>query len=268
MIPPNLEEYDYRENLIVDENNPILIQKARRDRYSGKKYWNAGYGGKAYLCRPWSEDALTWNVFRALQLAGEPGLNIIREVFNLSEIDKILFWGCNPSNPGAEQQLLNILIRTIDGRLRGTLTEPDLVFITNEEIVFVECKLNVQGEKSPWRPFGEGSEKRMKIYREKFSELNEIENWKPVYQLIRNYVYAKSLSEYLEKGFCVTPLVSQGHFKDLNYHYSILKDNPTFEESFHPLLSWRDILDSFSSSDFSKKYKLSKKMEDTLEQAK
>ena len=72
-----LKKYDYRENLVVDRDNSILIQKAWRDRFSNESHWNAGYGGQAYLSRPNSEDALTWNVFRSLQVAGEDGLRVI-----------------------------------------------------------------------------------------------------------------------------------------------------------------------------------------------
>lgn len=63
----DLMEYDFRNNLIIDKNNPILIQKAWRDRFSAESHWNAGYGGEAYLSRKNSEDALTWNIFRSLQ---------------------------------------------------------------------------------------------------------------------------------------------------------------------------------------------------------
>jgi hypothetical protein len=206
MIPECLkEEYDYRKNIIIDENNPILIWKAWRDRYSDEKHWKAGYGGKAYLSSPNGEDALTWNVFRALQMAGNAGLDIISEVFRISkEVKTILFWGCDVECHGEEQQLLNILIRTIDGKYKGTMTEPDLVFITDREVVFVECKLNQRGNTSPWKTPDkkdkdkdkiDGADKRFAIYEEMFPELMCDNEWRDVYQLIRQYVYARALGE-------------------------------------------------------------------------
>jgi len=147
-----LKHFDYRTNLIVDVDNPILIQKAWRDRFSGPSYWKEGKdGGKAYLGVQHGEDALTWNVFRGLQKEGPKGHKIISHVLGLSQIEKILFWGCDVESNGEEQQLLSILIRTTDGELKGTMTEPDLVIITTEEVTFVECKLNLNGCQSPWQ---------------------------------------------------------------------------------------------------------------------
>ena len=85
------------------------------------------------------------------------------------QIEKLLFWGCDVESHGEEQQLLNILIRTTDGELQGTMTEPDMVVITASEVVLVECKLNLSGKQSPWKaqqglPGREGgAEKRMEV---------------------------------------------------------------------------------------------------------
>ena len=89
MIPENLKKYDYRKNIIVDENNPILIWKSWRDHSTD---------GQAYLSRPYSKDALTWNVFRSLQklvtwqLIGKTieESNIIDKAKILSKIDEAL----------------------------------------------------------------------------------------------------------------------------------------------------------------------------------
>ncbi len=115
MIPENLRKYDYRGNLIADKNNPILIQKAWRDRFSSKSHWDAGCGIE-YISKPNSEDALTWNVFRTLQLSGKKGLKIVSNLFNISKVNTMLFWGCDVESYGEGQQLLNILIRTVDGK--------------------------------------------------------------------------------------------------------------------------------------------------------
>ena len=199
MIPEELKKYDFRENLIVDRDNPILIQKAWRDRFSRKEHWKADYGGLAYLSKPNSEDALTWNVFRSLQLAGSDGLRVVSGVFGLSQIKRMLFWGCDVQDFGEEQQLLNILIRTVDGKLPGTMTEPDLVIVSQKEVAFVECKLNLNGRTSPWRARGEGAGKRFEIYREIFPELERVDGWKDVYQLIRQYVFARLMAGHLGK---------------------------------------------------------------------
>jgi len=265
MIPENLKKYDYRENLIVDKDNPILIQKAWRDRFSGESHWRAGYGGQAYLSKPNSEDALTWNVFRTLQLSGERGLKVISDVFRISEVDKMLFWGCDVEHHGEEQQLLNILIRTIDGKHQGTMTEPDLVIITGREVVFVECKLNQRGNTSPWKSKGKGAEKRMKTYAEEFPEIKSVQDWEVVYQLIRQYVFAKSLSEYLKKKPVVIPLINEKHREILSDYYLKVKHSPlNKKEVFRDFVTWQDLLRMLSTSDLPNKSIISAKIKEAL----
>jgi len=268
MIPENLKKYDYRENLIVDEDNPILIQKAWRDRFSSKSHWHADYGGQAYLSKPNSEDALTWNVFRTLQLSGKQGFKVVSDIFKTSKVVRILFWGCDVEPHGEEQQLLNILIRTIDGKHQGTMTEPDLVIITDGEVVFVECKLNQNGKASPWKAQGKGAEKRLLTYIEKFPELKSITDWVAVYQLIRQYVYAKSLSEYLKKKPVIIPLINGKHKEILSSYYSKVKESPLNKKDiFHEFVTWQDTFKILSASDLSSKEIVSTKIEEALKHA-
>jgi len=263
MIPPELRKYDYRSNLIVDKNNPALIQKASRDRFSALSHWREGYGGIAYLGRNNSEDALTWNVFRFLQQS-KIGLRFISEVFEVSEIQNVLFWGMDAEASGEEQQLVNILIRTIDGKHRGTVTEPDLIFISEKEVCFVECKLNQNGNTSPWRTTNaQSSEKRMNVYREVLPELIHLDDWINVYQMIRQYIYAKVLGKILGKQPRVYPLINERHQEILQPYYSSLlnwdKDN-----IFHDFLTWQTILKRIRSSSIDDKEILLQKMNDSL----
>ena len=260
VIPKDLAKYDYRANLIVDQNNPILIQKAWRDRFSGDSHWKDGKeGGKAYLGVSHGEDAMTWNVFRSLQKEGQSGYQIIADVFKLnSRVEKILFWGCDVEKQGDEQQLLNILIRTVDGRLQGTMTEPDLVFVCTDEIAFVECKLNSTGNRSPWRaqPGIEGqksgSEKRMEKYFEQdYNELRDIDNWPEIYQLLRQYVYASLLAKHLKKRPAVIPLVNQGqnNYEVISRVYERVLLGPLNKSGiFHEMVTWQAFIDPISRS--------------------
>ena len=268
MISKELKKYDYRENLIIDRDNPFLIQKAWRDRFSGKSHWNAGYGGQAYLSKPNSEDALTWNVFRSLQVQGEDGLRVISDIFETSKVERILFWGCDIEHHDDEQQLLNILIRTIDGKYRGTMTEPDLVLITEEEAVFMECKLNQNGKTSPWRAQGEGAKKRMKTYRGDFPELNDIADWEDVYQLIRQYVYAKSLSENLKKKPVIIPLINENHKEILLQYYLKIKESAINKKDiFRDFTIWQDVSKKISESDLSNRKIIVAKIGEALKHA-
>ncbi len=158
-ISSQLARLDYRRNLKTDRDNPILVQKAWRDRFSGASHWRKGQGGEAYLGRPNGEDALTWNVFRSLQetqrldllaaflMSAETGQGCKP---SLGRAGTLLFWGCATEPSGYDaQQKLSSLIRLVDGQLGGTMTECDLVFITDTAVAVIEVKLNVAGSGGP-----------------------------------------------------------------------------------------------------------------------
>jgi len=193
---------DFRENLIIDQNHPILIQKAWRDHFQD---------GTAHLAAPHGEDALTWNVFRSLEKANQ--LEVVREFFGLTKpIQEILYWGCSPDAKSDAQQQLSIAIRGLDGRCRGTMTEPDIVLLTEVEVCFREHKFRCG--KEPWSAQKDGWINRWREYR-----ANGFENWLPeqpnddhrrLYQLIRNAIYAQRLAERLgRKHAKVVSLVSR-----------------------------------------------------------
>ncbi len=236
-----LNRLDYRQNLIVDPDNPILVQKAWRDRFSSRSHWNAGYGGEAYLSRKNSEDALTWNVFRSLQKISPKGFKVIEDVFGLSTVTHLLFWSCDVETSSDIQQILSCLIREIDGRHGGTMTEPDLVIITEGEVAFVECKLNRNGNQSPWKAQGPGATKRLNTYINEcgFPELITIKNWEDVYQLVRQYVYSKSLCKMLGKRPLVFPLIHESHLDFWADFYNSLRE---FDSGiFCPFITWQQL---------------------------
>lgn len=201
-------ELDFRSNLIVDADNPILVMKAWRDFRSP--------GGDAYLGVPHGEDALTWNVFRSLQISKR--LEPVSEFFEIGDpIRDVLFWGCDAEGESESQQALNSLLRNLDGRRQGTMTEMDLVLITTDEVCSVEIKLRCG--RFPWQAQGEGWKKRLKDYRELLpweiealpETPREMENRKKFYQLTRNAVYSSLLARALgKKTSFVTSLVDRG----------------------------------------------------------
>jgi hypothetical protein len=129
---------DFRENLIVDRDHPILVQKAWRDHYQD---------GSAHLAAPHGEDALTWNVFRSLEQENQ--LEVVQRFFGLTKpIQEILYWGCSPDGKSDAQQELSIALRGLDGRQKGTMTEPDIVLLTEAEVCFDENKFLCG--KEPW----------------------------------------------------------------------------------------------------------------------
>ncbi|MBT4400685.1 MAG: hypothetical protein HOM18_12810 [Candidatus Marinimicrobia bacterium] len=256
-----LEKLDYRKNLIADKNNPILIQKAWRDFYSGGSSYGNSLVGKAYLGVEHGEDALTWNVFRSLQLHGPKGLRVIEKTFGLDTIEGLLFWGCDVESGSNSQQWLNATIRYIDGGIKGPVTEPDMVIITKSQVVFVECKLKRHDLTSPWKASSDGSKHRYRRYIDTFgyTSLDDLGSWKNVYQLIRNYVYACELAAELDKSPQVIPLIRE---EDIPFWEPFYIELQSREPSiFNQIYSWQDFMPHLSND----RFKVTKqKLENTL----
>jgi hypothetical protein len=229
---------DFRENLIVDRNHPILVQKAWRDHYQD---------GSAHLAAPYGEDALTWNVFRSLEQANQ--LEVVQRFFGLTKpIQEILYWGCSPDGKSDAQQELSIALRGLDGRQKGPMTEPDIVLLTEVEVCFDENKLHCG--KEPWAASKkkEGWKKRWRDYR-----TYGFGNWLPeqpdadhrrLYQLVRNAIYAKLLAGRLGRPHVkVVSLVSRTRcqmYPILQEQYERFKAM-TALITVDPLLYWEDL---------------------------
>jgi len=268
------KRFDFRSNLLIDQDNPILIQKAWRDHFAGESYWKEDKdGGKAYLGVLHGEDALTWNVFRSLQKEGPRGYQIISDFFSLSIVKTLLFWGCDVENQGEEQQRLNILIRVIDGQLKGTMTEPDLVVITEREVAFIECKLNISGGQSPWKAQSgsqdkqSGAFRRRKVYIEKagLKELEGIEEWTKIYQILRQYMYAKCLAMGFGKRPVIIPLINEVDQDTLiSFYAKVLNGQKNKSRVFREMATWQDLQTRIARSDLGSKEKILSKMHEAL----
>ena len=241
---------DYRENLIVDVNSPVLAFKAMRDRYTGERI---PFAGRPYLASPCSEDALTWNVFRWLQVHGHE--DVIGHCLGIETPETILFWGFDPQNPGDHQFTLGELIRGVDGVRRGQVTEPDLVLIGPQTVLFVECKLGRAGQPlyQPWS--GKGA-KRLGDYQDQLARAG-IELFGPAlkqaeaeryYQLVRNAFYAVMLARALEGQNAVVTALLNADNADHNRRYATPREQlAAFREMVDPdacqirLLTWQNV---------------------------
>lgn len=220
---------DYRENLIVDADNPILAFKALRDRYTGE---SQPFAGQPYLAAPWGEDALTWNVFRWLQVHDHA--DVIGRCLDMETPDTLLFWGVDLQSPGEHQFELGELIRKVDGVRRGQVTEPDLVLIGPETVHFVECKLGRAG-KALYEPWSGKGAKRFGDYVSHLASAG-IGLFKPAlaqseagrfYQLIRNAFYAVMLARSLNRQFAVVTALLNADNADDNHKYPTPREQLT-----------------------------------------
>jgi len=241
---------DYRKNLIVDANSPVLAFKAMRDRYTGG---SNPFAGRPYLASPCSEDALTWNVFRWLQVRGHE--DVIGHCLGMETPETILFWGFDCQSPGDHQSTLGELIRSVDGVRRGQVTEPDLVLIGPQTVLFVECKLGRAGQPlyQPWS--GKGA-KRLGDYQDQLARAG-VELFRPAlkqteaecyYQLVRNTFYAVMLARALERQNAVVAALLNADSADYNRRYATPREQlAAFRELVKPdvcqirLLTWQDV---------------------------
>jgi len=137
---------DYRTRILIDGDSPILAAKALRDRYTKRHGRWAGY---PHLGSRRSEDALTWNLFRSLQV--HDSLSLAEDVLlkrRSAEKPGLLLWSLAPDPRDTElQYLVGSCIRRHDGILAGQVTEPDVIMVGDEYVAVVECKLGKPGER-------------------------------------------------------------------------------------------------------------------------
>jgi len=147
---------DYRDNLFVDGDNSILAFKANRDRYvrNGKQ---DAYAGLAHIGSKNSEDAITWNYFRSLEI--HDNYSSLEKLMSVGiEKPEILLWTLAFNEKSKElQYTCGSIIRKIDGVFLGQITEPDVIIKTKNSFIVIECKL---GEINKYPNHLWGSEKR------------------------------------------------------------------------------------------------------------
>ena len=109
---------DYRENIIVGADHPVLKWKANKKNERLRPNWFPVWvrskfpAGFPYIASEHSEDVLSWNLFHSLQLAGKLGL--IAEMLNLGmDIETLYFW----------QDRLDQWNEEIDSEIEGVLDE-------------------------------------------------------------------------------------------------------------------------------------------------
>lgn len=200
---------DYRDNILIDKDNPILAFKANRDRYTDVRS-QSQYSGLPQIGSKNSEDALTWNVFRTLSIYNE--MSLLERILGPLENPKMLLWALSFSEDSDELQfIVGNTIRSIDGRHMGQITEPDVIIATPTSIFVIECKLGEnqkpthlwEAQRSNKPETEQGPLKREQDYfvlnENPFREGNSKELYKGEgYQLYRMAFYAYQLGKKLD----------------------------------------------------------------------
>ena len=252
---------DYKENIIVEPKHPILVWKANKDKL--RPSWfsidvqREFPEGLPKLGSTHSEDALTWNVFRTLQLNDR--IHCLTNIFTPSlDTYKIWFWGHDASIPS----------QVIDSEIQETLdqmepwgkggipqqTEPDVILRGKRHIIMVECKLGKQRQRvKAWQRSSPGMRPEYSAFidRKGFGNLfkpsfNYERDGNRFYQLFRNYLMGAALASRWHTTFSLLTIVNalnrnlegRSHESEFKSFQSILtNDSNTF------LITWQQVLD-------------------------
>lgn len=249
---------DYRESIIVDADHPILAWKANRDKL--RPSWFPANVRKDYprglpkIGSQHSEDALTWNVFRTLQLHDR--IQSLTNIFTSGlDICKMYFWGhdadlrCQKIDPEIQDMLNHMEPWGKDGVRQQT--ESDVILRGKCHIVMVECKLGKLGEEvRAWQRSRRGMRPQyttfvenlgLKLFADSFDYEHDGNHF---YQIFRNYLLGAALALRWNTHFSLLAIVNglnsnlegRSHQDEFDSFRSILADpSNTF------LITWQQI---------------------------
>lgn len=239
---------DYQDQVTVDKDSLLLKTKANLPR---ETYSRGNVKGLSRFGSENSEDIKTWNIFRSLQLNKNMG-KYYESIGLQDDCERVLFWGMDADTGKFDTNLKSVLDE-IEPPALWTVqqTEPDVVIIGKNTVVFNESKLGKAGTNiDAWNRKKEFSDKH-ELYKknaEKYFKKSFIENFnvqgRRFYQLVRNYIIGSGLVAKSKKRFYLTALVSQdnkaisglSHKEEFDMFCSTLRDSSTCH-----LLTWSQL---------------------------
>jgi hypothetical protein len=250
---------DYHENIIINADHPILRWKADKDRlrptYFSPEVQKEFIRGLPKIGSTHSEDALTWNLFRTLQLNN--GIQFVTRLFNSNlDISKVYYWGhdadqCDERIDGDIQDTLNQIEPWGIGGFKQQ-TETDIILQGKSNIVMVECKLGDPGKNiKAWQRSSMGMRPEYAVFLKKqglklFNENFDYErDGNRFYQLFRNYLLGAALSIRWNTEFSLLTIVNEfntnregkSHQFELDaFRSTLIKSSNVF------MITWQQIL--------------------------
>ena len=254
---------DYRENIIVDHDHPALAWKANKDRFRPELFRSAVQAafprGFPRIGSEHSEDALSWNLFRSLQL--EKKLALVGDLAApRAHFCAVYFWGraAHLLSEQVDPEIQDILneMEPWGKNGAGQQTETDVILRGKAHTIMIECKLGKPGETV--KAWCRGSEGMRPEYREFLGKLQEQgttlfsdsfdydKDANRVYQLFRNYVLGAALSKKWNAEFSLVAIVNslnynlhrRSHDEEFCFFRSLLRDP---SNAF--LITWQQIWD-------------------------
>jgi hypothetical protein len=156
---------------------------------------------KARLAHERSEDLLTWNVFSWL----EDG-QLLARFFEILGRDvgsplAIFYWGCNDRQDFPLD--LPALLKNRFTERGQSLSEPDVIIVGRQDIVFVEAKL---GSPNECRAGDQRVDKYVTAMPDRFADLATVRK-AGYYELTRNWAIGSAVAHELGRAFTLVNLV-------------------------------------------------------------
>ena len=209
--PSTFEYYKELDNIIWNDETDInLLRRIKKVKRESR------------MARDNSEDAVTWNIFRYLEIAD------ILEKFlrNLNSqkqnsVNDIIYWSYSQKENGSWSQLNRARIEF--GEQLNRSSEPDIILITDSTLFFVECKLLAGNKTTPSNKEVSkkyttgGNEWYGKVFR---SEYNNVAITEGKYELLRFWLLGTWLAEQLGLSFYLINVVPDLREQDIEERFS------------------------------------------------
>lgn len=217
---------DFHKNIPSEllENLDYTLNHSNNNRNHFSKKIRIGYST--------SEDAVSW-IFIKYFIKNQK-LNILQEILNCkSKITEILMWGVPQIDKQYANPLRNIC-RNL-GENENSFSEPDIIVITEEEVIFIEVKVKASNDKQ------DPDKKNFDRYLNNDFYLDKnLAKKSKYYELIRNWTIAHLFSS--DKKIRLINLAPRKLFykesnRDFSNFISSLKNKKNFEQ-----LSWEDVI--------------------------
>ncbi|MBR3628277.1 MAG: hypothetical protein IKN42_05465, partial [Elusimicrobia bacterium] len=242
-----------------------------------------------------SEDACSWIFFTYFFKKNK--LDVLKDILGLkSEIKDILFWGVsyndliNSKISEISAGILenNNIIKSLKqsekdiGEKPKLRTEPDIIVVTDEELVFIEVKVN---SGMPKFNFNEEKNKekfekysKVKYYNnfdiigKKFENIRKKdeklekkykENINPFYELVRNWTLLNDLGEKLNKKVSLINLVREEETKEIQIFKDAIKVS---NERKFEVKTWEEIFNILKDEKINIEDECFKNLKDNLKQ--
>ena len=198
-----------------------------------------------------SEDACSWVFITYFFKENKP--DVLKDILGLeSEIKDILFWGVsyndliNSKISEISDGILesNNIIKNLKqsaddiGEVPKLKTEPDIIVVTDEELVFIEVKVKSGMPKDDWSNFKKYNIKEYYINFERLKgKYNDNKN--PFYELVRNWTLLNALGEKLNKKVSLINLVREEETKEIKIFKDAIKQKP--KKRNFKIKTWKEI---------------------------